>query len=47
MLGDALQLAGMAAITVGCFLLAPWLGLIAGGVLLTVVGLSMERGRDA
>ncbi|AMQ66946.1 hypothetical protein SEA_CRACKLEWINK_10 [Mycobacterium phage Cracklewink] len=38
----ALQLAGVAAITYGCWLLAPWLGLIIGGVLVLLVGMALD-----
>jgi len=40
----ALQIVGLVAITVGCAVLAPWLGLIVGGVLVTVFGVAWERG---
>lgn len=34
----AIQLAGLAAITGGFFVIAPWAGLIVGGILLCAVG---------
>lgn len=38
----ALQLVGVAAITVGCWELAPWLGLMVGGLLVTLVGVALD-----
>lgn len=46
MLATALQLAGLALVAVGAFLLAPWAGLVVAGAALTWVGLSLE-GDDA
>ena len=38
--GNALELAGIAAITAGCALIAIWLALIVGGVLLVLLGVA-------
>ena len=38
-----LQVVGAVAITAGCAVIAPWLGLIVGGVLLTLFGVARER----
>ena len=38
-----LQIVGAVAVTAGCALIAPWLGLIVGGVLLTAFGVARER----
>lgn len=38
------QLLGLVAVTAGAVLLAPWLGLIVGGVLAVVAGIALERG---
>ncbi|QBP29667.1 hypothetical protein SEA_TYPHA_10 [Mycobacterium phage Typha] len=38
----AIQLAGVVAIMAGCWVLAPWLGLVVGGLLLVVVGLAID-----
>lgn len=47
MLAVILQILGLLLVTVGVFALAPVAGVIVGGVLLTVVGLSLERGAHA
>jgi ammonia channel protein AmtB len=38
------QLLGLIAITAGTALVAPWLGLIVGGVLAVLAGIALERG---
>lgn len=43
----ALQIVGAIAVTVGCALLAPWIGFIVGGFLLTVFGVARERSEAA
>ena len=47
MLALVLQVLGVVAVTVGAFMVAPFAGVIVGGVLLTVVGLALERSADA
>lgn len=42
MLATALQLAGLAAVTVGAFMLVPWAGVIVGGAALVWIGLALE-----
>lgn len=37
-----IELAGVIAVTAGCALLAPWLGLIVGGLLLVLVGAAIN-----
>ena len=37
------QAAGLVCVTVGCWLLAVWLGLVVGGVLLLSVGIALEQ----
>lgn len=46
MLSKVLQIAGAVAVTAGCGVLAVWLGLIVGGVLLLAFGvaLALESG---
>ena len=39
----ALQIAGAVVVTVGCMLIAPWLGLIVGGLIITAFGVARER----
>lgn len=39
----ALQLAGIAAVTVGLWWVAPWLGMVWAGVLTILLGLALER----
>jgi ammonia channel protein AmtB len=39
-----LQLAGLVAITTGAALIAPAAGFVVGGLLLTMLGLAVERG---
>jgi ammonia channel protein AmtB len=41
-LSGLFELAGVAAVTTGCYLLAPWLAFIIGGILLFVVGLAVD-----
>lgn len=43
MLANAVQVAGVIAITTGALLLSIPVGLIVGGVLTVLVGISMER----
>ena len=38
-----LQIAGAVLLTVGCALIAPWLGLIVGGLIITAFGVARER----
>ena len=38
-----LQIAGAVLVTAGCALIAPWLGLIVGGLLITAFGVARER----
>jgi ammonia channel protein AmtB len=38
------QLLGLIAVTAGAALIAPWLGLIVGGVLAVLAGIALERG---
>ena len=38
------QLLGLIAVTAGCALVAPWLGLIVGGALAVLAGIALERG---
>ena len=42
----ALQIVGLVAVTAGCAWVAPWLGLIVGGLLCAVFGIAAERGSD-
>ena len=42
MLATALQLVGLAAVSVGAFLLAPWAGVIVAGAALVWIGLALE-----
>jgi hypothetical protein len=42
MLSSALQITGIAALSVGAFFLGPAWGFIVTGILLTVVGISLE-----
>lgn len=47
-LSTALELAGVAAVATGAWLLAPWIGLVVGGVLVASVGIALDpprRGR--
>lgn len=44
MLAAILQLTGVAAVTTGAALIAPAAGFIVGGLLLTLLGLALERG---
>lgn len=39
----ALQIAGAVVVTAGCALIAPWLGLIVGGLIITAFGVARER----
>jgi len=39
-----MQVAGLAAVAVGCFLIAPAAGFIAAGVGILALGIAMERG---
>lgn len=38
----ALEVAGLVAVTTGVSLLAPWAGLVVGGVLLVVAGVALD-----
>ena len=38
-----LQIAGAVLLTAGCALIAPWLGLIVGGLIITTFGVARER----
>ena len=38
-----LQIAGAVLLTAGCALIAPWLGLIVGGLIITAFGVARER----
>ena len=38
-----LQIAGAVLVTAGCALIAPWLGLIVGGLIITAFGVALER----
>jgi len=40
----ALQVAGAAALIVGCALVAPWLGFVVAGVCGLAFGIALERG---
>lgn len=40
----ALQVAGSAALIVGAFLVAPWLGFVVAGVCGLAFGVALERG---
>lgn len=42
-----LQLGGLAAIVAGAFMLAPAVGVIVGGVMLVLVGVAVERSKNA
>jgi hypothetical protein len=42
-----LQLGGLAAIVVGSFMLMPAAGVIVGGALMVLVGLAVERSKNA
>lgn len=42
MLSTVLELVGLAAIAAGGALVAPWLGLMLGGLAVLLVGLSLE-----
>lgn len=46
MVGDVLQIVGLCLVVVGAALLAPWLGFVAGGVALVVIGLMFELEYD-
>ena len=46
-MSTVLQLVGVASIIVGAFLIAVPVGFVAGGLLLTVVGIAMERNEGA
>lgn len=39
----ALQVLGAVAVTAGCAVIAPWLGLIVGGLLIGLFGVAIER----
>ena len=39
----ALQIVGAAAVSLGCALIAPWLGLIVAGVFSAAFGVARER----
>lgn len=47
MLALICQVLGLVAVTVGAFMVAPFVGFLVGGALLTVVGLALERSGDA
>ena len=38
-----LQIAGAVLVTAGCALIAPWLGRIVGGLIITAFGVARER----
>ena len=38
-----LQIAGAVLLTAGCALIAAWLGLIVGGLIITAFGVARER----
>lgn len=38
-----LQIAGAVLLTAGCALIAPWLGLVVGGLIITAFGVARER----
>ena len=38
-----LQIAGAVLLTAGCALIAPWLGIIVGGLIITAFGVARER----
>jgi hypothetical protein len=40
-----LQVAGLAVIAVGFWMLVPWLGVVAGGIALVLLGVSVEADR--
>ena len=42
-MSTVLQVAGVAAITLGAFLLAPVLGLVVGGAFLVLIGLAVTK----
>lgn len=46
-LSAMVELVGIAAIVGGFWLLAPWLGLIVGGIALVVVGLALDPPKAA
>jgi len=39
----ALQLIGLAAVATGLWMLAPWVSLVASGLLIVIIGLALER----
>ena len=39
----ALQVLGAVVVTAGCAVIAPWLGLIVGGLLIGLFGVAIER----
>ena len=39
----ALPVLGAVAVTAGCAVIAPWLGLIVGGLLIGLFGVAIER----
>jgi CHASE2 domain-containing sensor protein len=41
---EILQLVGLALLSVGCFILAVWLGFIVTGILVLAYGIAQERG---
>ncbi len=49
LLSTVLELVGVASVAAGAWVLAPWLGFVAGGVLLALVGIALDppsRGGD-
>lgn len=43
LLAAALEVAGLVAVAVGCWMLAPWLGVIVGGLLAIAAGMAVHR----
>lgn len=46
-ISSLLELAGLAAVAVGLWMLAPWLGVTVAGVGLVVVGLALDYAGDS
>lgn len=44
-LSTGLELIGVAAVTAGAWVLAPWIGLIVGGLLVGAVGVALDPPR--
>ena len=43
MIASIIQISGLAAITIGAFLIAPPVGIIVGGAATIIIGLALER----